>query len=135
MTAPKPEPDSSHLLRLLGVSFGVAVTVGGTIGVGILRTPGLVAAQLPYLWAILAVWILGGIYAILGTISVVELGTMLPRAGGWYVYAFNTPDFPDYPKFGVWTTDANGDDGSYVVGSNEESSVEVPVWVPSESCV
>ena len=99
MTAPKPEPDSSHLLRLLGVSFGVAVTVGGTIGVGILRTPGLVAAQLPYLWAILAVWILGGIYAILGTISVVELGTMLPRAGGWYVYARRA--FGDFGGFTV----------------------------------
>jgi len=58
----EPKSDASRLLRLLGVSFGVAVTVGGTIGVGILRTPGLVAAQLPYLWAIVAVWILGGLY-------------------------------------------------------------------------
>ena len=79
--------DQSHLLRILGVGFGVAVTVGGTIGVGILRTPGLVAAQLPYVWAIVAIWLLGGLYAIFGTLSVVELGTMLPQAGGWYVYA------------------------------------------------
>ena len=86
-------------MRILGVSFGAAVTVGGTIGVGILRTPGLVAAQLPYLWATLAVWILGGIYAILGTISVVELGTMLPRAGGWYVYARQA--FGDFGGFTV----------------------------------
>jgi hypothetical protein len=35
-----------HLLRILGVGFGIAVIVGGAIGSGILRTPGLVAAQL-----------------------------------------------------------------------------------------
>lgn len=91
--------DSAHLLRILGVSFGIAVTVGGTIGVGILRTPGLVAAQLPYFWAILAVWVLGGIYALIGTVSVVELGTMLPRAGGWYVYARRA--FGDFGGFTV----------------------------------
>jgi APA family basic amino acid/polyamine antiporter len=27
-------------LRILGVGFGIAVTVGGTVGAGILRTPG-----------------------------------------------------------------------------------------------
>ena len=25
-----------------------------------------------------------------------------PVAGGWYLYAFPTPGFPDYPKVGVW---------------------------------
>ncbi len=25
-----------------------------------------------------------------------------PVAGGWYLYAFPTPAFPDYPKIGVW---------------------------------
>lgn len=29
-----------HLLRIVGVSFGVAVGVGTTVGSGILRTPG-----------------------------------------------------------------------------------------------
>ena len=33
-----------ELLRILGVTFGIAVTIGGMIGVGILRTPGTVAA-------------------------------------------------------------------------------------------
>jgi hypothetical protein len=37
---------SGHLRRVLGVGFGLAVSIGGTIGVGILRTPGLVAEQL-----------------------------------------------------------------------------------------
>jgi basic amino acid/polyamine antiporter, APA family len=37
---------SDQLRRVLGVGFGLAVSIGGTIGVGILRTPGLVAEQL-----------------------------------------------------------------------------------------
>jgi len=76
-----------HLLRILGVGFGIAVIIGGTIGSGILRTPGEVAGRLHSPTLILAVWLLGGLYAFLGTVTVVELGTMLPIAGGWYVYS------------------------------------------------
>jgi basic amino acid/polyamine antiporter, APA family len=75
------------LLRILGVGFGIAVVVGGTIGVGILRTPGEVAALLGNVWLLLGIWVLGGVYVLLGSISVAELGTMLPQAGGFYVYA------------------------------------------------
>jgi basic amino acid/polyamine antiporter, APA family len=71
----------------LGLAFGVAVAVGGTIGVGILRRPGTVAELLPQYWAILAIWTAGGIYAILGALCVAELSTMMPRAGGFFVFA------------------------------------------------
>ncbi|MEP7309965.1 MAG: APC family permease [Acidobacteriota bacterium] len=75
------------LLRVLGVSFGLAVTLGSTIGVGILRTPGTVAAQLGNVRLVVALWLVGGLYALLGTLAVAELATMLPQAGGWYLYA------------------------------------------------
>src|SRR3954462_4602246 len=76
-----------QLLRVLGVSFGLAVTIGGVIGMGILRTPGEVAAQLPRPWLFIGVWLIGGLYALLGTINVAELGAMVPKDGGFYVYA------------------------------------------------
>jgi APA family basic amino acid/polyamine antiporter len=94
---------AGNLLRILGVSFGIAVTVGGTIGVGILRTPGMVAAELRHPWLILGVWVLGGVYALFGTLAVAELGTLLPRAGGWYVYARRA--FGEYPGFAVGWSD------------------------------
>ncbi len=78
------------LLRILGVAFGVAVTVGGTIGVGILRRPGSVAAQLGNTWLILAMWIFGGLFALASTLVVAELGAMFPEAGGFYVFARRT---------------------------------------------
>jgi len=69
------------------VGFGLAGAVGGTIGAGILRTPGLVASVLGDPGLILGAWLLGGLYALLGAICVAELAASLPRAGGWYVYA------------------------------------------------
>lgn len=86
-SATRMAPSQGQLLRLLGVGFGIAVTVGGTVGVGILRTPGMIASHLPHYGLIVLVWLLGGAYALLGTLSVCELGTALPSAGGWYVYA------------------------------------------------
>lgn len=78
---------ANHLKRILGISFGVAVTIGGMIGLGILRTPGSVAAQLSSPWLILAVWVIGGLYALFGVFSVAELGVSIPRTGGWYAYS------------------------------------------------
>jgi APA family basic amino acid/polyamine antiporter len=75
------------LLRVLGVTFGLAVTLGGTIGMGILRTPGEIARQLPTPSLFIGIWIVGGVYALLGAISVAELGAMIPRSGGFYVFA------------------------------------------------
>jgi APA family basic amino acid/polyamine antiporter len=76
-----------RLQRVLGLAFGVAVAVGGTIGVGILRRPGTVAELLPNEWAIYGIWVAGGVYAMLGALCVAELATMMPRAGGFFVYA------------------------------------------------
>jgi len=75
------------LLSILGVGFGLAGAIGATIGAGILRTPGLVAAQLPSPSWLLGAWILGGLLALLGAVCVAELATTLPRAGGWCVFA------------------------------------------------
>jgi APA family basic amino acid/polyamine antiporter len=91
------------LIRLLGVGFGLAVIVGSTLGIGILRTPGLVAGQLSSSTTILAVWIVGGLYTLIGAVCFAELGTMLPEAGGYYVYARRA--FGDAVGFGVGWTD------------------------------
>jgi amino acid transporter len=92
-----------RLLRVLGVVFGMAVTVGITIGMGILRTPGEVAAQLPNPWLFLGVWALGGVYALFGAVSVAELGTMIPRSGGFYVFVRRA--LGEYPGFVVGWSD------------------------------
>jgi len=86
-----------QLKKLLGVGFGIAVTVGGTIGTGILRKPGPVAQDIGDPTLIIAVWLVVGVYALAGSLSVMELGTMLPKAGAWYVYAHRA--FGNYAGF------------------------------------
>ncbi len=106
VTPADPHPgaaDRGGLLRILGVAFGLSVIVGSTLGIGILRTPGLVAGQLPSPSSILAVWLLGGLYTLLGSVCLTELGTMLPQAGGYYVYARRA--FGDTVGFGVGWSD------------------------------
>jgi APA family basic amino acid/polyamine antiporter len=92
-----------RLLRVLGVGFGLAVIIGNTIGAGILSTPGKVAEQLPNPWLFIAVWLFGGVYALLGAVSIAELGTMLPRSGGQYVFARHA--LGDYAGFIVGWSD------------------------------
>ena len=49
------------------------------------------------------------------TLCVYISQTSDPITGGWYNYAFNTTNFPDYPKYGVWSD-------AYYVGTNENTS-------------
>jgi APA family basic amino acid/polyamine antiporter len=86
-TRPTSPPRPTRLLRILGLSFGLAVVIGGTIGVGILRTPGTVVARLGSEPLAVAVWVLGGVYSLLGAFALAELGTMTPEAGGYFAYA------------------------------------------------
>lgn len=69
------------------MGFGIAVTIGGTIGTGILRKPGVIAAQIGDPTIIMLVWLAVSIYAFLGVLCAIELGVSLPQAGSWYVYA------------------------------------------------
>lgn len=90
---------NNRLLKILGVGFGIAVTIGGTIGTGILRKPGPIAEALGDPWLIMLVWVIVSLYALTGTLCTVELGTSLPKAGGWYV--FTKRAFGPYPGFVV----------------------------------
>jgi amino acid transporter len=78
---------NGQLLRLLGVTFGVAVAVGNTIGSGILRSPSIISHEVPGAALILLLWVLGGAQAALGANVIAEVATALPKSGGSYVYA------------------------------------------------
>ncbi len=57
------------------------------IGVGILRLPGMVAAAAGSYTLIVACWVVGGLFALMGAVSISELTTMYPEAGGFRVFA------------------------------------------------
>src|SRR5262249_51653344 len=81
------QPSRGRLLQVLGMWFGIAAAIGNTIAAGIVRAQGYIAAYLPNVWLFLGVWLVGGIYAIVGASSLAELGAAIPRSGGQYNYS------------------------------------------------
>ncbi len=53
------------LKRSLPGRFAIAVTVGGIIGLGILRGPGEIAEVVPDPFWYLALWFIGGLFVLL----------------------------------------------------------------------
>jgi APA family basic amino acid/polyamine antiporter len=74
----------NNLLRVLGLIFGVAVVIGGMVGQGVLRTPGIVANAVHSPALILLLWIVGALLVAISAFAYVELGSALPSAGGPY---------------------------------------------------
>jgi APA family basic amino acid/polyamine antiporter len=76
----------TELKRALTSFDMTMIAIGAAIGSGIFLTPALVANALPSPLWILGVWLLGGIMALCGALTYAELGAMMPRAGGLYVF-------------------------------------------------
>ena len=73
-----PTRATGQLQLRLGLVFALAISVGNIIGSGIVRTPGLVADQVPVVWMVIALWALGGLHAMLSANVASELITKLP---------------------------------------------------------
>ena len=110
-SAPNRQPPvAGSLLRVLGVTFGVAVALGSTIGSGIMRTPSQIASRLPSVWLVMLAWALGALYSLLGAWSLGELGAMIPSSGAFYTIARRA--YGDYVGFVVGWTDWVGQCGA-----------------------
>ena len=73
---------SNHLLRVLGLAFGLAAVVGSVVGQGILRSPGIVAQASGSGAVLIGLWVLGALLALLSALPFAELGAAMPNAGG-----------------------------------------------------
>ena len=85
MTQPDFARDSS-LPRRLGLWSAIAVLVGTTIGSGIFRSPAGIADKLPGPLPFLSIWVVGGIFALCGALTLAEVAGAFPQTGGVYVY-------------------------------------------------
>ncbi len=72
--------------RRLGLTVTAAIVVANMIGTGVFTSTGFQAASLHDPWTILLCWIVGGVVALCGAATYAELGSMMPKAGGEYVY-------------------------------------------------
>lgn len=82
-----PVHSQAHdLRRVIGFAGGTALIVGITIGSGIFRTPPTIAELVPNPLVIMGLWTAFGLISICGALAVAELSTLLPQAGGVYVF-------------------------------------------------
>src|SRR5688572_32430831 len=87
----------TELRRDLTLVHGIAIVVGVTIGTGVFLKSAPMAQAVGSASWVLAAWAAAGFVAILGALCFAELGTLLPRAGGEYVYVRRA--FGDLPAF------------------------------------
>ncbi len=78
--------DPSRLPRHLGPWNAALLLVTFTIGVGILQSPGVVAANTGSIALSYAAWIVGATAALCGSLVMAELAVRTPRSGGTTVF-------------------------------------------------
>lgn len=72
--------------KKMGFWTATSLVVGSVIGSGVFMKPASMAAQLESpIWLTL-VWIIAGIFTLLGALVFAELGAMFPQTGGTYAY-------------------------------------------------
>lgn len=81
---PKPRPDG--LIPSLGLFSTTMLVIGGVIGSGIFRKPGVMASQLGSPELLLFVWVLAGVITLMGALSNAEIAAMIPETGGQYIF-------------------------------------------------
>ena len=91
------DPWGERLPRTVGLAGAVAVLVGTTIGSGIFRVPATVAERMGEPGSFMLVWVVGGVLALFGALTLAELAAMYPRSGG--VFAFLEEGVGRLPAF------------------------------------
>src|SRR6266566_5382596 len=84
-SAKSPSP-SPGLLPSIGLFPTIMLVVGGVIGSGIFRKPGIMASQIGSPEILLGVWLLAGVITLFGALTNAEIAGMIPETGGQYIY-------------------------------------------------
>ncbi|CAN7160527.1 amino acid permease [Pseudorhodoferax sp. LjRoot39] len=93
----------------LTMRHAIAITVGVVIGAGIFKAPSLVAGSVPSAGWMFALWVAGGVVALVGALCYAELATTYPSAGGEYhflarAFGRSTALLYAWARFAVITT-------------------------------
>lgn len=72
--------------KKLGLYTTIAFVIANMIGTGVFTSLGFQLVGLSNTYSILALWLIGGIIALCGSLVYGELGAAMPRSGGEYYY-------------------------------------------------
>jgi APA family basic amino acid/polyamine antiporter len=87
MTSPSPSraaPDGRAAAAPVTLTTAVALAVANMIGIGVFTSLGFQVRDLPSGFALLMLWVVGGVVALCGALCYAELATAFPRSGGEY---------------------------------------------------
>ena len=79
-------PPSGALPRRIGLWSAVAVCIGSTIGSGIFRSPAGIADKIPGPLPLMSIWVVGGVFALCGALTLAEVASEFPHTGGFYAF-------------------------------------------------
>ncbi len=91
----KPRPSSGEAARpgdpgegrrVMGPWSAMSMVAGSMLGIGIFLTPPIVAGHVSAPAIFFLLWVVGGLAALSGAVAYAELGAMMPKAGGDYVF-------------------------------------------------
>ena len=71
-----------------GLAMAIFVVVASMVGVGVLTTSGYTVALVGSNQCMLVLWVVGGVIAVCGALTLAELSAALPQTGGDYVYLY-----------------------------------------------
>ena len=76
----------TQLHRGLGLTAGIAINVANVIGTGVFLKTRVMTCNVDDPLLVMAVWLAAGLLSLLGAFCYAELASMMPSAGGDYVF-------------------------------------------------
>lgn len=89
-SSPGPDRARGAMPAPFGLATATFVIVASMVGVGVLTTSGFTVYYVGSNQYMLALWVLGGLTAACGALTLCELTAALPRTGGEYVYLYES---------------------------------------------
>ncbi|CAH8557414.1 unnamed protein product [Heterobilharzia americana] len=77
-----------QMKKTIGLASSITIIVGSMIGSGIFVSPTGIMENVRSIGASLIIWVACGIFSMLGAYCYAELGTMIHRSGGDYIYVY-----------------------------------------------
>ncbi|NER39207.1 MAG: amino acid permease [Oscillatoria sp. SIO1A7] len=78
--------DQDRNPRLIGLFTAISIVIANMIGTGVFTSLGYQVMGIKSGFALLSLWLVGGIFALCGALCYGELGAAMPRSGGEYLY-------------------------------------------------
>src|SRR4029079_4156023 len=86
LTLALPGSPAPTLVRGLGLTAATSINIANMIGTGVFLKTRVMTCNVGTPGLVLAVWIAAGLRSLAGARTYAELSTMMPRAGGEYIY-------------------------------------------------